>query len=563
MAKKKTTESIVIPGNQYFGNSTGLDFNPWSVDAFNNGFWPYGYLGMTGVNPYSTGQQYDNGSGYFRQVYLTTYQLKQVRERSRWLYAYNEWCVAVVNIFKNFVVGEGFKYKITGTSDNTPSKLIDQAQEVIDLFCEKNNIQAMELEYIYRLIVEGEACARVFEDEEGLLTVRWVENDLILPPSDSNDPDISFGIACRKEDLHDVIGYWIVTDPYANLIPELIPAEEVNYDKVMTYSNSKRGLPYTFQVTQNFINSENILNAMISLTIARSKVALIRKVQQAPPEGVQNLLDKTTNIKITNPYPGQNALNLESLPNSSVLTSSQNIDYEFPAIDTGAIDSEITLMCNLRAIASHFGISETHLTQKLEGGSYSAHIVQESPSYRTFARWQKRLGEFFASSRTKPHQSLMWKQITHAVKRGLLPSNALTELKIVPTGPSLITRDILQEAQANQIFVDMGIKSANTVCSEQGLEYDQQKKQKMDDDGLENILKSVAAIKAVGVSPEAGKKLMKQYHPVLDDSIINELFTEPTLEADAPQKTEVEIGPKKPRQPQGKTAKEPKPDKAP
>lgn len=220
-------------------------------------------------------------------------------------------------------------------------------------------------------------------------------------------------------------------------------------------------------------------------------------------------------------------------------------------------------MCNLRAIASHFGISETHLTQKLEGGSYSAHIVQESPSYRTFARWQKRLGEFFASSRTKPHQSLMWKQITHAVKRGLLPSNALTELKIVPTGPSLITRDILQEAQANQIFVDMGIKSINTVCSEQGLEYDQQKKQKMDDDGLENILKSVAAIKAVGVSPEAGKKLMKQYHPVLDESIINELFTEPTLEADAPKETKVEIGGKKPRQPQGKTAKEPKPDKAP
>lgn len=559
MAKKSVKESIVIPGG--WNNSSGMDFNPWSVQAFDNGFWPTGGLYATGVNPYSTGQQYDNGSGYYRQVYLTTYQLKQVRERSRWLYAYNEWVVAIVNLFKNFVVGEGFKYKITGNNDNTPEKLIDNAQNVIDMFCEKNQIQHMELEYIYRLIVEGEACARVFEDDDGLLTTRWVENDLILPPSDSNDPDISFGIQCRKDDLHDVVGYWIVTQPYANLIPELIPAEEINYDKVMTYSNNKRGLPYTYQVTSNFVNAESILNSMISLTIARSKIAMIRKVQQAPPEGVQNLLAKTTNIQITNPYPGQSNLNLENLPNSSVLTSSANIEYEFPDIDTGSLDSEITLMCNLRAIASHFGVSETHLTQKLEGGSYAAHIVQESPSYRTFARWQKRLGEFFASSRTRPHQSIMWKQIVYAVKKGLLPSNALTELKIVPTGPSLLTREPLQEAQASKIYYDMGIISPNTICSLQGMEYDIQKKQKMDDDGLENILKSVAAIKAVGVSPEAGKKLMKQYHPVLDESIINELFTEPTLEADAPKTQNVKISGEKTKAPTTKTAKEPSPAK--
>jgi hypothetical protein len=556
----KIRESIVIPGNNMWGPASGFDFNPWSVDAFNNGSWPYGALGITGVNPFSTSQQYDNGSGYFRQVYLTNYQLKQVRERARWLYAYNEYCVAVVNLFKSYVVGDGFKYEVTGVHNNVPEKLIEQAQNVIELFAEKNDIQEMELEYVYRLLVEGEACARVFEDSDGLLTVRWVENDLILPPSDSNDPDISFGIACRHDDIHDIKGYWIVTRPYEGQIPELISAEEINYDKVMTYSNNKRGLSTTFPVTQNFVNAEQILNSMISLAISRSKVSMIRKIDNATPEGVNSLLQKTTNVQITNPYPGQGNLNLEQLPNSSVLTSTANIEYEFPEIKLGAVDSEVTLMANLRAIAACYGISETHLTQKLDGGSYAAHIVQESPSFKTFSRWQKKLGDFFASRRTKPHQSLMWKQLCYAVKKGLLPSNALTELKIVPTGPSLLTRDPVQEAQANQIYFDMGIKSANQVASEQGYEYDEQKKQRMDDQGLENILKSVASIKSVGVTQEAGRKLMKQYHPNLPDDTIDSLFS--TSEADEIRQGGSEIKPeqpavKKPKETKG--AKRPKP----
>lgn len=561
MAKVK--ESIVIPGGNMWGPASGYDFNPWSVDAFNNGTWPYGWWGVTGVNPYSTAQQYDNGSGYFKQVYLTTYQLKQVRERARWLYAYNEYCIAVVNLFKNYVVGDGFKYKVTSVRDGVATKLIDQAQDVIDLFCEKNNVQDMELEYVYRLIVEGEACARIFDADEGILDVRWVENDLILPPNDSNDPDISFGIACRHDDLHDIKGYWIVTKPYLGLIPELIPADEVNYDKVMTYSNSKRGLSTTFPCSQNFIEAERILQSMISLAISRSKVSMIRKVENATPEGVAALVAKTTNVQVTNPYPGQSNLNLESLPNSSVLTSTANIEYEFPDIKLGSEDSEVTLMANLRAIAAAYGISETHLTQRLDGGSYAAHIVQESPSFKTFSRWQKKLGDFFASRRTKPHQSIMWKQLIYSVKKGLLPSNALTDLKIVPTGPSLFTRDPLIEAQANKVYFDMGIKSANQVASEQGYEYDEQKKQKADDDGLENILKSVAAIKAVGVTPEAGRKLMKQYHPILGDDIINELFS--TSEGDEIIQGGTEIKPQKTTVPAPKVtkgAKKPKPPAA-
>lgn len=528
MAKKKLSETYVVPGP--FGGQ-GMDFTPWSMQAFYNGFWPYGFAGNpVGVNPYSTAQQLNNLSGYYKQVYITNWQLRQIREQAKTIYAYNEFAQAVVQIFQDYCVGEGFKYKVTPTKDNVSSKMVEQAQELIDLCCEKHNMQSMEWEFIYRLIVEGEACCRHFENSDGTLDFRWVENDLILPPSDTQDPTMSFGLACREDDLHDVYGFYIcdkLSDTGVSFIPNLVDVDEITYMKVGTYSNSKRGNTLFFPVFQNFMNAESVLNAMISLAISRSKISMIRKVENAAPEGVDALLAKTTNIEVTNPSLGQKTLNIETLPNSSVLTSSNNIDYEFPNPSLEAGETEITLLANLRAIASNFGISETHLTQKLESGSYASHLVQESPSFRTFSLFQKRVGDFFASRRTKPYQSLLWKQITYGVRKGILPSNAISDLRIVPTAPSLLTREPLHEAQTNKIYWDMGIKSSNTIAAEQGMEYEEQKKQQMNDDGLEAILKSVMAIKACGVSPEAGKKLMKTYHPVLPDEVISELFSNP------------------------------------
>jgi hypothetical protein len=548
MAKsnKKVTEAINIPGPFDIYNSTSFDFPFNSTQGWITGS-PWGGMGF---NSFGFSQQYDQGYGFLKPVYLTTFQLKQIRERSRQLAFYNEYMNAVINIFKNFVCGDGFQYKVTATSDSVNKKLVQQGQELIDLYCEHNNINEMENEFVWRMLVEGEACARSFENSDGLLTVRWVENDLILPPSDSNDPDISFGIACRHDDIHDVKGYWIVTTPWKGLIPELVPAKEINYGKVLTPSNVKRGLPYSFAVDANFRYAEQILQSMISMALARSKVAMIRKIQNAPPEGVNNLLAKTTDFTITNPATNQGRLNLEYLPNSSVLTTSSNVTYEWPDMDIASEHFETTLMDNLRAIASHFGISEVHLSQHIgSGGSYAAHIVSESPSYRTFARWQKMLGDYFSNRRTDPHQSLMWKQITFAVKKGLLPKNALTDLKIVAQAPGLITKDPLAEAQTAKIWADMGVKSNSTIAAEQGLDYEEQQRHIQNDDNLDLILSTVEKIKKAGIGEEAGKKLMKQYHPLLADDIINDLFTEQN-EAEQEEKPKQKAPAKTPKPPQ-------------
>ena len=514
--KKQTKESIVQ-------NLPWMPYNPWSGQGLFSDQWMTGAWGYAGVNPYSLAARYDDGSGMLRPVYITTFQKKQITDSARQLFFFNEYAAACVKIMQDFVVGTGFEYRVQATKDGVNNKLIQQAQELIDLFCEHNNIYQFENDIVWRLLVEGEIITRLFYERNGLITIRQVEPELLLPPADTNNPDVSYGIECRKDDIHDVVGYWIVEKPWEGLVPILVDADEVNYLKINSPSNAKRGLPMSFQVDSNFRNCESVLQSMISLANARSKVAMVRKISEAPPEAVDALKEKTSDITLNDPITNQR-LNIERMPYGTILTSSENISYEFPDIGSFADECKETLQTNLRAICAHYGISEIQLSQNITTRTYASANVAESPASKNYIRWQKMIGEYIAGRRTKPHQSIMWKQIMYAVKRGLLPENALTDIRVTYRGPSVITRDIYQEAKTNQVYVDMGIKSKEAVSAELGMDYEQQKKNKLHDNSLDNILDTVTKITKSGVSSEGAKVLIKKYHPSLDDEIINTLF---------------------------------------
>lgn len=119
---KKISEAINLPGPYDYFQATGMDF-PWnSTDGWVTAS-PWGGFGF---NSYGFSQQYDQGYGFVKPVYLTTYQLKMIRERSRQLAFYNEYCAAVIKIFQNYVIGDGFKFMVTPTHDGVNEKLINK-----------------------------------------------------------------------------------------------------------------------------------------------------------------------------------------------------------------------------------------------------------------------------------------------------------------------------------------------------------------------------------------------------------------------------------------------------
>lgn len=511
---------------------------------------PYG-----GVPPWALSYRYDDGSGMLRPVYITNYQAKIIRDRARELAFFNPFASACTKIYQDYVVGTGINYDVIGVRDGVPEKLIKQAQEVVDLYCEFNDISnKFENELVWRLLNEGECIVRSFPQDNGLLAIRVVEPELLYGV-DTNDPDISYGIICKNKDIHNVIGYSIVEEPEKGLHGVFVPMEEVNYLKINTPSNAKRGLPQSFACDQQLRSASSVLQSMISLANARSKIAMIRTIEDSSPDAVESLRERTTDLKISDPIT-QQSFDIEHLGYGSILTSSGNIKYEFPSLSMASDDMISTLQQTLRTICSHYGISEVQLSSNPGNANYASSIVAESPSYKNFLRWQKMVGDFIGAKRTKPQQSLIWKQLIYSVSKGMLPSNALTDLKIVYRGPTLEARNKLEEAQTNKIYADMGIMSNKDIARQQNINLEDQKKHMDLDDNIDQLLQTVTKLKAAGLDADASKAIMKKYHPHMEPEFIEQIFKNTQETNVKPEEPKKKAGTKIPRK---QTPQEPEP----
>lgn len=435
---------------------------------------PYGFT--DGGNTAFLARRDNRLTGESLPTYITWFQLKTIRDRSRLICKNNEYALAAVASHINYVVGTGLTYTAMPRKKTVDKGLIQQVQELVDLFREANQLPELEAETIRRLHVDGEAFIRSFPQQGGLITLRFIEPELVRGPADSTArPDHSFGIESDPEDAMDVKGYWVIERPFDSLTPVLVPAEDIIHLKLNTDSNAKRGLPTTYAVEGNFRFCEDLLTSLITLAKARAKFAVIRKVKDSPPDALAALSASSTDATLTDPNSGQTT-NLSRMGFGSILTSSDNIDYEFPAanLDAGGIIE--TLQANLRAIASRYGISETMMSADASNNNYASALVAEGPAHRTFKRMQAMLGGAFGERRLNPNRSLIWRQLRAAVERGILPASIMTDVSIKAEGPSLVSRDTDREANTNKAYLDMGIKSKQTISAELGLDYDTESK---------------------------------------------------------------------------------------
>lgn len=434
---------------------------------------PYGFL--DGVPQQYMTRRDNRMAGELLPLYINWWQLKIIRDRSRQIARNNEFAISAINAHRNYVVGTGFTYTVQARYDGANLDLIKKTQDLVDLLVEHNRMPEIESEIIYRLHADGEAFLRFFAGSDGLLRVRFVEPELIRPPADDTTPNNSFGIKCADEDIHDVTGYWVIEKPWFDLTPTLVPADQILHLKINSESNSKRGLPTIYAVESNLRAAEDVLQSMIALAKARSKIAVIRKVNDSPPDAVAELARTATDFTVSDPIQNRNT-NISHMGYGSILTTTGNVGYEFPSLNVGSGDLVETLNANLRAIASRFGITETMMSADASNNNYASSLVAEAPAVKTFERMQRMLGQAIGERRTRPERSLVWNQITHAVNMGMLPRDVFEQVTIRAKGPSLVSRNRNEEASVAKQYYDMGLWSPQTITADSGKNYEEEQR---------------------------------------------------------------------------------------
>jgi len=473
-SRKTIKESISYDTGSY---QTG--WGPFWNDPSEYGAFQFPNAGMGGwVNPAQLAVRDNYLSGEQLPIYLSWWQLKSIRDRARFVFATNEFAHGLVQCFQSFVVGSaGFKWRVASIDlkNPVPEDLLKRCQASLDIFREYNSMVDVENEIVYRLHVDGEVFLRKFPQANGMLVIRFIEPELVRGyATDIGSPKDSFGIVCEEDDINSVLGYQVILKPSVSREPTFIPADEIIHIKIGTNSNAKRGLTTFYPVFQNLTNCEDILASTVTMAKARAKIAMIRKVNNVAPDSMASLVDSQIDATLggSNNMGATESIGLERFGYGSIITAPANIDYEFPGANVDAAGLVQVLQANLRSLATRFGISETLMSGDASNNNYSSALIAEAPARRTFERWQGIVGRSLAECRFEPNKSLAWSQIHLASEHGIIPKEILKNIKITSEAYSLQSREHQKEAEMNNVYHSMGVKSIQTIRAELGLDND-------------------------------------------------------------------------------------------
>jgi len=401
-------------------------------------------------------------------VYINEIELRELRARSRSFAIRNPYWLGVQHNRIAYTVGSGHTFKITAKKRNDPKvtpELIAEVQAEIDTFCRVNRYSERQEEKITRKDRDGEYFLRYFTDHpDGVLRVRFVEPLLVsTPPGKSATDDIWFGIQF-KGDYEDPQGYYIRPANYLGTTAAdaqwaaMVEAKEIQHRKANVDLSSPRGLPTTFAVQARCEQAIKTLSNMGALVEFRAKIALIRKHVNATASTVKTLLQDRPQGQDGDGRPST----LDRYPRAAILDTNDSTTYEFPTAQTDVEKIVASIQAELRAVAAALGLAEYMVSADASNANFASTMVAEGPVVKTFEKAQSRMIE--------EDVEVMERVLQVAIAKSRLQEDILELIKIDAEPPLIVSRNRLQETQADEILARNKVMSLPTWAARAGLD---------------------------------------------------------------------------------------------
>ena len=393
-------------------------------------------------------------------------ELARVRDACRQLAITNEYAIGGHELRISYLVGAGHRYTAV---PRTPLEqpLADEVQQVLDRFLEAQGWSGRQQEIVRRLDRDGECFLRFFpvDEQAGWLAVRFVEPEQVATPPGASPAENSWlGIVTAVEDVESVLGYYVDG--------RLIPAQAIQHRKQNVDRNQRRGLPTFYPVLGNLQRIEKLLRNMSLLAQTQAAIAVIRKHAQSSAAAVAAFADNQASFQLAG-RAGSSPTRHKRLAPGTILDAPAGIEYQFPSIGVDASKLVEVLQAELRAVASRLVMPEFMLSADASNGSYASTLVAEGPAVKMFQRLQ--------ASLVSDDLQVMRRVIQRAVAVGRLPEQALSEVRIQTEAPTLVIRDRLADARANDIKLRSGVLSRRTWQLQEGLDPDQEQRNRAAD----------------------------------------------------------------------------------
>lgn len=412
--------------------------------------------------------------------------LDEMRAISRHLAFVNGFALNFYENLVSYTVGTGMTFTaavpeagIEGLEEEAARELIRLVEEVWTEFAEANNWTELEADFVVRAHRDGDAALRLFGaiEQDGPLNVRAVDAGSIAPDPQGRHP---WGIITAPNDEQRVVAYLIDGNE--------VPASDVVFRKLNVDFDVLRGVPTLHPVREQLVRAAKLLRNMGKLGEVQSAIAIVREHAFAPPSGgLAAMLDKQADKTVTDFASGR-TVRQKKIPEGAIVDVAPGTKLHFPVAATAIEGLVKALQAELRSIAARVQFPEFMFTSDASNANYSSTLVSEGPAVKRFEREQARFGACFR----RVHRRV----IEHAVVIGKLPEQAL-QLKSVVTGPTVASRNALDEARTREIENRAGVLSPQTWSRLSGLDYETEQKQRVEHDDKFGSL-------GVPLSPEIG-----------------------------------------------------------
>ncbi len=330
-------------------------------------------------------------------------------------------------------------------------QLLDQASQWWKRFLDANHRHYSFREHARRTWRDGEAFLRIFNEQQGPPSVRFIDPEWIGSTREAPD---SQGIVSEPGDAESPTAYLRI-DPATGDLAEVIPADEVLHTRIGADSNEKRGVSLFAPLLDTLESYDRWLQTELLARKLQASIVLWRKVQGSPSEALRM---SEANADGTTSTGGRR----ERIQPGTILTTNQSTEIEFLHPKTNFTDAVPLGRMLLLSVAAGAGLPEFMLTSDASNSNYASTMVAKGPAVKMFHSEQ----HFFSQE-----WSSLWKGVMQAgIEQGELPSDLFERIEPAWTFPVVVNRDRAKERLTDARLVQTKVLSRAEVARRDGVD---------------------------------------------------------------------------------------------
>lgn len=405
--------------------------------------------------------RHSNGSDF--PFFANETELDNLRSASRLLVKTDPNADGLLGGLRRYTIGTGSTIEVKPRASQY-ADVAKQAQEVVDEFDKRNRWCNRERWFFTRSHRDGEGILRLFPNDDGLASVRFVWPECVRQPLGTDEEEWGFGRQVDPDDV-EITTAWAIHPTYdTSGDPEIVKPEEVVYLGINADPGVRRSHPdFVWGMSDSFSSADKLVRNMGEGSAQQAAIAYIMQhVETMPREAIRSFADADASYNTVDTFTG-NDIRVRKARAGTVVHTNKNtqfVDSPYNAGISGHIDVAKML---LRRAAQKYNAPEWLVNSDASSNSYANALAAESPFFNSILELQDQYQESF--------RDLYERVVTIAAAAGRLPKNVLDVVEIVVALPSPKARDRAAEANAAKAEIEAGYLSPQIAAEEAGREW--------------------------------------------------------------------------------------------